>query len=628
MTTSEYTPGYSFKAQQSASPTSPLNGEKLDIEHTSISKAITSTQEELRKIQRSDGTLEYEIVGLNNLDNATLALVSAESGTPYPSWTALKTYQLRDIVNVNDATYIATALHVAGASFDADKAAGKWALFATPVKGDPRIYGFNYTGNGSTVAFALPVSPASSNDVFVFLNGVYQPPTAYTVVGTTLTFGTAPGSGVVISGRVAATLVESDGTDITDKTISYQGQKPSIQSFFEDAIYTGPAGLIRDGATPQGAKMQDLMDKAIAAGKKIVVTPVAGNTPIIIDRALVASGATWQDLRIDGISKTATLFSFTHDGPCFDTSSQGSLFLENLRIAGANSTPLPNTSCVTGGFSRGGMTNVELDKAAIGFKGIGTISAAINQVRAVNCTTGVYVEGISPGASFRDLYIDFCTNGVHFKNGGSGNAFFSNFLAHIEYCTNAFKVEGAVELDFQLWVEACTKLGLMGGVARFDKLRLHLAGTSDTVYDITGTTPVMQTEFQEQGTEIRTKDIVLVPGGYGDASVNTNERFARYTGFAGLVSDGTVFKGIATYARKAAGTGAAGAAQILFKRVFSFGGYRSIPMTSVTDFVTVKSNTVNVASLPVHANNAAAVSGGLVVNDIYVTSTGEVRIVV
>lgn len=33
-------------------------------------------------------------------------------------------------------------------------------------------------------------------------------------------------------------------------------------------------------------------------------------------------------------------------------------------------------------------------------------------------------------------------------------------------------------------------------------------------------------------------------------------------------------------------------------------------------------------SLPTYANNAAAISGGLAVNSIYKTSTGEVRIVV
>jgi hypothetical protein len=38
--------------------------------------------------------------------------------------------------------------------------------------------------------------------------------------------------------------------------------------------------------------------------------------------------------------------------------------------------------------------------------------------------------------------------------------------------------------------------------------------------------------------------------------------------------------------------------------------------------------TVQLLNLPVYANNAAAVAGGLAVNDVYKTSTGELRIVV
>lgn len=39
-------------------------------------------------------------------------------------------------------------------------------------------------------------------------------------------------------------------------------------------------------------------------------------------------------------------------------------------------------------------------------------------------------------------------------------------------------------------------------------------------------------------------------------------------------------------------------------------------------------NTLNLLNLPTHADNAAAISGGLETNDVYKTSTGELRIVV
>jgi len=42
----------------------------------------------------------------------------------------------------------------------------------------------------------------------------------------------------------------------------------------------------------------------------------------------------------------------------------------------------------------------------------------------------------------------------------------------------------------------------------------------------------------------------------------------------------------------------------------------------------VRATTLTLTNLPVYANNAAAVTGGLIVGDVYRTSTGELRIVV
>jgi hypothetical protein len=37
---------------------------------------------------------------------------------------------------------------------------------------------------------------------------------------------------------------------------------------------------------------------------------------------------------------------------------------------------------------------------------------------------------------------------------------------------------------------------------------------------------------------------------------------------------------------------------------------------------------LKLTALPIYANNAAAIAGGLIANDVYKTSTGELRIVV
>ena len=50
----------------------------------------------------------------------------------------------------------------------------------------------NYTGDGTTTSFTLPISPKSENFINVFINGVYQFKNTFSVTGTTLLFSQAP----------------------------------------------------------------------------------------------------------------------------------------------------------------------------------------------------------------------------------------------------------------------------------------------------------------------------------------------------------------------------------------------------------------------------------------------------
>ena len=52
-----------------------------------------------------------------------------------------------------------------------------------------------FTGDGSDTTFTLSVAPLNENNTFVYLDGVYQEKSVYSVSGTTLTFATAPVSG-------------------------------------------------------------------------------------------------------------------------------------------------------------------------------------------------------------------------------------------------------------------------------------------------------------------------------------------------------------------------------------------------------------------------------------------------
>lgn len=80
-----------------------------------------------------------------------------------------------------------------------------------------------FTGNGSTTSFTLS-APAIENNTFVYINGVYQFKSTYSVSGNTITFSTAPpntsGIEVVLAAFVTTQLpVPGDNTVTTAKIV-------------------------------------------------------------------------------------------------------------------------------------------------------------------------------------------------------------------------------------------------------------------------------------------------------------------------------------------------------------------------------------------------------------------------
>ena len=50
----------------------------------------------------------------------------------------------------------------------------------------------SFTGDGTTTGFTLTQAPYSSSEAMLFVDGLFQSPTLYTITGTALSFTTAP----------------------------------------------------------------------------------------------------------------------------------------------------------------------------------------------------------------------------------------------------------------------------------------------------------------------------------------------------------------------------------------------------------------------------------------------------
>ena len=72
------------------------------------------------------------------------------------------------------------------------------------------------TGDNSDTTLTLSTAPVSENNVFVYFDGVYQSKSNYSVSGTTLTFSTAPPTGVLVEAITATNTDISTATQLVD----------------------------------------------------------------------------------------------------------------------------------------------------------------------------------------------------------------------------------------------------------------------------------------------------------------------------------------------------------------------------------------------------------------------------
>ena len=92
------------------------------------------------------------------------------------------------------------------------------AATVAPVQASTEFKLSQFTGDGSTTAFTLSAQ-TPENNTSVYIDGVYQSKSNYSVSGTTLTFSTAPPNGVSVEVMTAHAVVVSVGTP-DDNTVT------------------------------------------------------------------------------------------------------------------------------------------------------------------------------------------------------------------------------------------------------------------------------------------------------------------------------------------------------------------------------------------------------------------------
>ena len=150
-----------------------------------------------------------------------------------------------------------------------------------------------FTGDGSDTTFTLSVEPLNENNTFVYLDGVYQEKSVYSVSGTTLTFATAPVNGhsiEVVTPQVAqvnqpavasidnvnmfsglqaseitsTTMTTTSATTIaTHAAATYRTVKYLVQLTQGTDYHSTEVNLIHDGSTVYITEYGTLFDNAV-----------------------------------------------------------------------------------------------------------------------------------------------------------------------------------------------------------------------------------------------------------------------------------------------------------------------------------------------------------------------------
>ena len=293
-------------------------GNDLQIQHDGTNSLITNTTGDLAITSAAGTEVVFNEAGANvdfrvegDTDTDLLVVDASADGIGISTAAGSISYVL-DAVGSTDAFRLpigSTAERPTAAAgiirfnsdsgvFEGSQDGSTWINFATATSAAPTFTKETATGDGSTTTFTgfFSSAPESANNVFVYIDNVYQEPTEnYSVSGTNITFTSAPHNGArifAITGADGTSLVTGGVARSESTAVSVSGSSATTILSFNAATYRSAEVFIQ---------VQD-----------------SGNTEYSAMKAVVTHDGTTAYITVFGITNTGandlSTFTATHDG--------------------------------------------------------------------------------------------------------------------------------------------------------------------------------------------------------------------------------------------------------------------------------------------------------------------------